>query len=691
MDFKVIVSVNQNIDKLSTTDKYNQLFAKAYQALDAYDKKNGTTYLKAEVKGRPDKTFYSIDEYFAHLEYLFNIDASYIMLPLDETPFAINANTRTITNPKITVMQNDQNAEVVMFTIDRYFDYKDLNTAHIYVQWTLPDGKTEGATAIEMKDLSIPGKIRFGWPLDNEITSQKGPVKFSVRFWNVGKVKDENGVEKDAVVYSFNTQTSTLTINESLQPQLNEEYSVNAPIADGFFKKAIINSMLLNENMAIPMDPHFDESGLNLNAYESLTTVTDAEGNTSETLTLTAQAVTGDTGSLAYEWWYKPAEDSNGLADNFYSNTWYPFNATDDKPGFSQYGGTVDNDVYKEATLENGQMIIGEKYYVKSGDDYVAYDGSLPRPTLYERFATYTVPAAPAKVTGQYKVVVTNSIKSNLAESTSQNTTPPRDSKVCQLVSPDEVVFAKNGDLKVFEIFPTGEAGENLGMTLNVKAVDDDSIAAKRVYTWTRKSADKDALSAEETRVVTAADGGHQLAITQPGWYQVKIESTLNRETKSLNSTVCKVAYKTVAPELVSADEEIAASQILTMAYGTESSKKDVDNKGIPQYYGEDGDVFTLDVTTTLNTPAGYDDELFSEGLSYAWGYQVQDSHDFKYLTNEDVGDGKLVVEGLGSPTLKIRVLENDKKYTYKCVITNTVNEQAASCDVATALAFAVQ
>jgi hypothetical protein len=74
----------------------------------------------------------------------------------------------------------------------------------------LPDGKV-GASLVELRDLSIPGKIRFGWPLDNEITSQAGAVQFSVRFWNIEKI---DGI--DTVVYSFNTQTSTLTITKSL-------------------------------------------------------------------------------------------------------------------------------------------------------------------------------------------------------------------------------------------------------------------------------------------------------------------------------------------------------------------------------------------------------------------------------------------------------------------------------------------
>ena len=682
MENKVIVSFKRDDEnKLTATQKYDMLFARAYQALEEYDKANGTSYLKVNHE---DKTFHYIDEYFAHLEHLYAIDKTFIMLPLDEAPFAINANTRTISAPKVVVMQNDQNAEVIMFTVDRYFDYKDLDTAFIYVQWTLPDG-TEGASEIEMKDLSTPGKIRFGWVLDNQITSQKGNVKYSVRFWNLGKIKDEYGVEKDAVVYSLNTLTSTLTINESLQPQLNPEVSVNTPLADGFFKRAIINSQIYAENVGIPLVPNFQEPGLDLNAYESLTTV---DGK--DTLTLVAQAAAADNGELSYEWYYIPAEDYKKGDVTFYAGSEYPYNdkVEDDGtviPGFSAYGGVVNNNVYEPVTIVNDKLEIGERYYVD--ENGTAYDGSLPRPkTLYERFTTYTVPENGADgtivpVTGTYKVRVVSKMGVNTSRS--------QDSKSCQLVSPDEITFKKNGDLNTTEIFPVDENGNPLSTDLIVNVMDDDNLAAKRTYYWTRKSADKDALTPEQEWTLDGVDS-NKLNITEPGWYAVEVRSTLNRETKTLQSEVCKVAYPTVAPQRVSDDPDIAATQILTMAYGETSNAKNKDDKGIPQYYASLGDQVVLDIVTTLNTPAGYDDKLFSENLSYVWGYQVPDGK-FTELKESDVGDGKLVVEGLGTNTLKVRVLEDGKKYTYKCIVTNTVNNMAASCDQGTALAFAVE
>ena len=671
MEIKVIVSVNQNVDKMSATDKYRAIFARAYQALEKYGNDHNTNYLRVTHE---DKAFHSLDEYFAHLQWLYIIDKTFIMLPLDETPFVIDANKRTIANPKITVMQNDQNAEVVMFTIDRYFDYKDLDTADIYVQWTLPDGKTEGATMIEMKDLSVPGKIRFGWPLDNEITSQEGTVRFSVRFWNVADVVDQFGnEEKNKVVYSLNTLTSTLTINKSLQAeiQLGEDANINAPIANGFFQKAIRNSQMYYQNSAIPQVPNFDAPGLNLNQYESLSTVTVGEDEIS-TLTLMAQAINADTGVISYEWWYCPAEDAEIDGQKFVAGAWYPYNATEELPGFSAFGGTVDHNVFKEIALaEDDLPVVGEIYYKEDADgNKIVYDYQLPRPEkLYERFTTYTVPAdEEVHVTGVYKVVAKNTID--------DNTSFGKDSQWCNLVSPQDVVFVVNGDLPERYIITE----EN--HTLEVKVKDDENVKTQRTYTWSRKSKNKDAEVADEV-----INGESTLEVTQPGWYEVEVKSVLNREVKTLDSRVCKVTAPAAAPAR-EPEEEGAEMPMFVMKYGDLTGASQETGSTIPQFLGLKDHEFTLNVEVEKHYPSEeVNEELYTEGLTYEWYVHVMDEME-KVLLTENYPS---VVGGLGTGNLTIRILEDDIKYTYTCVVVNHLNGEKAACDWTEALSFAVQ
>ena len=469
MELKVIVKVNSINDATTTSQKYDRLFATAYQALEAKG-------LIREDCVHADKAFHSIDEYFAHLSHLYAIDPVYIMLPLDETPFAIDADKRTISNPKITVLQNDQNAEVVLFTIDRYFDYKDLDTVeYTYVQWTLPDG-TEGASKITMKDLSIPGKLRLGWPLDNEITSQKGTVKFSVRFFDTDTVvvDEKTGETKTVVVYSFNTLTSTLNISESLQPQVNDGAAVNDPLGEGFFRKAIINSQLRTENSAIPLGPRFEEPGKNLNQYESLVAVLgeDKLPTGKDTLKLVAQAIVSDTGELTYEWWYKPAEDATVDGASFNSETWYCYDEyeVDEEttlPGFKKYGGVVAEEYLPFTYDAKVGTAIGQRYYKDAAGTAAGVNDFVDGATLYTRFTTYTVPES-GPVTGQYVVKATSTI--------GPNSTRPQPSTTCYLVSPADITFKKGGDLNSKEVFPVDKDGNDLAKKLTVNPSDDTTL-----------------------------------------------------------------------------------------------------------------------------------------------------------------------------------------------------------------------
>ena len=55
--------------------------------------------LFAEASDAIGSPITNLDEYFSHLNELVEIDEKYMMLPLDEEPFVIDANSRIITVP----------------------------------------------------------------------------------------------------------------------------------------------------------------------------------------------------------------------------------------------------------------------------------------------------------------------------------------------------------------------------------------------------------------------------------------------------------------------------------------------------------------------------------------------------------------------------------------------------------------
>lgn len=593
------------------------------------------------------------------MEDLLALDVTYMMLPLDETTFNINANTRAISAPKIVILQEDQIAETVVFTIDRYFDYMDLNNAQIWVQWEAPGengGVRSGATEIEMRDIaSIPGKIRLGWPLENEVTKVPGTVKYSVRFWNKGYVTEE-GQTVEKVVYSFNTLTSSLTITPSLQPTIDDSIDLVAPVKDNIFKRAIRNSLVTGEGIAIPADPRFAEPGKDLDSTASL----DIETNT---LTLKAQAVISDTGHIEYEWYYKPAVT---MEEGFDSNTYYPYNSitvensdgtTTVVPGFSSLGGQV-KDKY-EAVEGLTELIQGEQYYVEASDTssgYKAYTGTtIPESgILYERYTTYTVPTGDVKVTGDYEVRATNYINPNVS-----HTIP---STTCRLISPDDVVFTTN--------LPERLVIEEASADLAVKLVKQTSDYANVSYTWAKGT---DSEIVDET-IEDADNTSNSYTVASPGYYQVTAAAILNRETKTAQSGKCVVTFMPAIPET---------------SYGEISASKFNDRWNGPMY---DDEIATLDLVVASVVPsayAGYDPKLFSESMTYTWIVIVdEDPTTRRVLTTDDVG--VLIESGLGTPTLVVKNPEGLHKYTFKCLITNNLNGKTVTQDESNALVFHV-
>ena len=120
----MIVQINEN-----NSEKYRKLFTEAYKFLE--DLNNGTVI---SGKGR----FSNLAEYYGHIADLFNEQKyEYIMVPLDEDPFVIDLNKRTIAVPasfsKCASVQTDTLAETIVFVADRYFDFMDLANVQIYV------------------------------------------------------------------------------------------------------------------------------------------------------------------------------------------------------------------------------------------------------------------------------------------------------------------------------------------------------------------------------------------------------------------------------------------------------------------------------------------------------------------------------------------------------------------------------
>lgn len=153
----------------------------------------------------------NIESYYGRLGDIKLLDNKFLRLPLDEPVFEIDANTRNINIPAEfrsngLSVQGDHLAEMVFFKIDRYFDYTDLSTTNIYINWKMGNRSGKTKNFIMSKEI-LPGYVIFGWPINNIITEKGGQLTFAVEF----SIEDN-----DKIKYDFNTLPATINIKDGL-------------------------------------------------------------------------------------------------------------------------------------------------------------------------------------------------------------------------------------------------------------------------------------------------------------------------------------------------------------------------------------------------------------------------------------------------------------------------------------------
>lgn len=622
----MIVSINNN-----NSDRYLNLFTDAYRFLKAIDAEEKTNY----VDPNRDR-FSSLAEYYGHMADLFNTLAyQYIMVPLDEDPFKIDLNKREITVPesfsKCASVQSDLLAETIIFVTDRYFDYMDLSTTEIFVQWITPDG-VEGATRVEMIDLSESDKIKFAWPLNDIITKTPGEVKFSVRFFRLD-------TDSDAVVYSLNTLDNKIIIKPALQPE--GPSIVERPVSDNTFKKAIINSFYSTEGIPEPVTPSYQEPGsdITVNPFK-LESLEEADSNIingvkvvglkDNSVTLYAQAYVPDAGELRYEWYYKP--EGSEVA---YPCAAFPVENSDP----IAFGASKDE--YIALNDEDKQVRVPfERYYTMAeGNTPVLYTGDFPTDeALYTKFSAYTVDANAEDITGTYHVRAYNDIATANKVYTSSRYAASID---CLLPAPKDIVITTKLDDGA--ILVNNEAK----LSLEVAA---DEYAPAVQYEWRMDNADASKVLNKATAAISTTDDPEFVA-TVPGWYSARVISTLNRKAKDRFTTVCKVTNKPEPP--------VVAFQ------------------GNETVYVED-DAVTLTVEASVKNTENAAAELLSDKLSYVWQIRPINSMSNGWTT---IVDGDAGVSGQGTDVLTVSKDLPYEAASFRCLVINELNGKKAIFD----------
>lgn len=565
------------------------------------------------------------------------------MLPLDEQPFEINANTRAITVPDnfkrhgISV-QGDEIAETLFFRIARYFDAVDFDTCRIFVQWEGPEG-IQYITPINIKDVdSQEGYMLFAWPLSSTLTKMPGPIKFSVRFIKqlvdndevAGESEIPVGANKNHIVYSYSTLTATAVINPGLDYDI---FDTLKDTPDVLFAKAIENSTATSGIKAAKpvFDPNLPGNGI---VPEQMYLVEQPDGTMA--LLLEVQANAEDTGLISYKWYYS---QKNTIG--------------------SEIGTGKDEYKLTEDTVPNPNKTYYEEETMLDNAPYrPIYDTSsgafIEGVPAYERFNTFTITGDGSKsVTGLYFVTATN----RLGKSTTT-----ADSYVIEL--PTAVEPTISTDLVPAVIEDAQEGAElKVAYTAHTHAIN------KHDWQRTLKKDKEDSFESLFENPVADAEYNAKL----PGYYRVNVISEVNLDTASKMSAVARV---TNLPEAPAFADEFAAE-----VDGVKNPSKSFDyltmNEFIPEMKFIPGDEKS---DAQIKT---YPADLLSDEITYTWVISNESGVKFKEdgtLADVDAqGYNAVYADYKDKPTPALMMSPAIDNLQLRCVATNKLNGKLAN------------
>lgn len=361
---------------------YTKLFEKASNLLRRYGDKDESFEIN------------NIDEYFQHIKTLAAIenheeglnipadeyiDPIYTILPLDEELFEIDADTRNIKIPshfaKYGVgVQGDEIAEIIYFSIDRYFDAVDLANMEILIQWNRgeKDDLSRNLDLTYKRSLDYAsGKIVFGWPISAAMTEEPGNIHFAVRFYSI----DEN----DNLLYSFSTNTGIIKIQKGLDFDLTNDaiklatdrskqiydnlrntssptpgYIIAAPEFINYLVKKAGSESFVEANNNFEYD--IDNANGKPCQFKVRAHITEESLDNGEKMGISG---------LTYEWYYKANEDtqSKKCDSELIHNSYEPI-GSDILSNNEYYYYKNDAGEYHLYTLDNGDQTLYQKYSV---------------------------------------------------------------------------------------------------------------------------------------------------------------------------------------------------------------------------------------------------------------------------------------------------------------------------------------
>lgn len=557
------------------------------------------------------------------------------ILPLDEPTFDIDANTRDIKVPEVfrkngIGVQGDQLAEILYFTVDRYFENTDLyrDDIQVIIQWeSAAKGKQVevGYSPAVFKDVTIiKNKMIFGWLVNDTITSNPGTVKFSVRFFSTTQKNDDNNNPILALNFSLSTKTQTVTINPGLTYAISDESGLpevnlydDLSLVTNRFKDSVYigeadsaedpvfqrehGGILTDDTTCwghIPADPEVEGDKM-----RHLVDLVDG------TLELSTEAKSTDAGKISY-FWYRRALD--GVNDDKVESTPI-YVATSD----IVFVGTKDYyikqnaagvDTYVKATIVEGELIPDS-------------------PTFYEQFNGIII-----NRTGDYWVVAKNRHGVASAEAKSDIVRVPGPAALTVEAPSASYWLTEEGKAK---LSATGET-EQAGDVIYYNWSDWNSKELLQGHHKNNLGIDKNSEDSYELPIVPEEDRPYFDQTIELSMYAERNGD--NTATQTFQTRVTDMPH---APTVTTSHDGV----VYTALQGG-----------------------TISVEVSLKVDAT-DRNIVSDEITYQW---------YKYTSSAD--DNDFLLEGETDSTLDYEIGANG---SYYCKVTNHVNGKTKTVDSA--------
>lgn len=178
-----------------------------------------------------------------YLELLYRIQdvnrtTTIIRLPKDETIYDIDLNSRIIKAPEFLSIEHDHNAETVYFKVDRYYENIDLarSDIHVVIEYENASPKTKEKgyiylpPFIDTNTFAEEEKIIIPWAIEGAATAYSGTVKFSIKFYKIKAIENDDNTYSYIYEFNLNTlpsQSKILTGMDVLEKSENYIYDAN--------------------------------------------------------------------------------------------------------------------------------------------------------------------------------------------------------------------------------------------------------------------------------------------------------------------------------------------------------------------------------------------------------------------------------------------------------------------------------